>query len=117
MGTLVLTAVLCSFAVAQLAAADVHFAALGTWLTAMWQNFWSARLLSELFNIPLSLPVGAWLFGLVSTAPPAGRPALRRPPAFYKALAPYKRLPWLTCGIATGALCALYSLFFCPAIG
>ena len=72
---LVLTVVLCSFAAAQLAAADVHFAALGTWLTAMWQNFWSARLLSELFNILLSLPVGAWLFGLVYGAARTARPA------------------------------------------
>ena len=111
MGTLVLTAVLCSFAVAQLAAADVHFAALGTWLTAMWQNFWSARLLSELFNILLSLPVGAWLFGLVYGAARRDGPPCDGP-TFYKALAPYKRLPRLTCGIATGALCALYSLFF-----
>ena len=111
MGTLVLTAVLCSFAVAQLAAADVHFAALGTWLTAMWQNFWSARLLSELFNILLSLPVGAWLFGLVYGAARRDGPPCDGS-AFYKALAPYKRLPRLTCGIATGALCALYSLFF-----
>lgn len=111
MGTLVLTAVLCSFAAAQLAAADVHFAALGTWLTAMWQNFWSARLLSELFNILLSLPVGAWLFGLVYGAARRDGPPCDGP-AFYKALAPYKRLPRLTCGIATGALCALYSLFF-----
>ena len=111
MGTLVLTAVLCSFAVAQLAAADVHFAALGTWLTAMWQNFWSARLLSELFNILLSLPVGAWLFGLVYGAARRDGPPCDGP-VFYKALAPYKRLPRLTCGIATGALCALYSLFF-----
>jgi len=110
-GTLVLTAVLCSFAVAQLAAADVHFAALGTWLTAMWQNFWSARLLSELFNILLSLPVGAWLFGLVYGAARRDGPPCDGP-TFYKALAPYKRLPRLTCGIATGALCALYSLFF-----
>ena len=111
LGTLVLTVTLCSFAAAQLAAADVHFAALGTWLTAVWQNFWSDRLLSELFNILLSLPVGAWLFGLVSGA--ARRDA---PPCdgltFYKALAPYKRLPRLTCSIATGALCALYGLFF-----
>lgn len=110
-GTLVLTAVLCSFAATQLAAADVHFAALGTWLTAMWQNFWSARLLSELFNILLSLPVGAWLFGLVYGAARRNGPPCDGP-AFYKALAPYKRLPRLTCGIATGALCALYSLFF-----
>ena len=108
---LVLTAVLCSFAAAQLAAADVHFAALGTWLTAMWQNFWSARLLSELFNVLLSLPVGAWLFGLVYGAARRDGPPCDGP-AFYKALAPYKRLPRLTCGIVTGALCALYSLFF-----
>ena len=111
MGTLVLTAVLCSFAAAQLAAADVHFAALGIWLPALWQNFWSARLLSELFNILLSLPVGAWLFGLVYGAARRDGPPCDGP-AFYKALAPYKRLPRLTCGIATGALCALYSLFF-----
>ena len=77
----------------------------------MWQNFWSARLLSELFNILLSLPVGAWLFGLVYGAARRDGPPCDGP-AFYKALAPYKRLPRLTCGIVTGALCALYSLFF-----
>ena len=57
----------------------------------MWQNFWSARLLSELFNILLSLPVGAWLFGLVYGAARRDGPPCDGPD-FYKALAPYKRL-------------------------
>lgn len=111
LGTLVLTVALCSFAAAQLAAADVHFAALGTWLTSLWQNFWSYRLFSELLYLVLSLPVGTWLFGLVSGAARRDAPPCDGP-AFYKALAPYKRLPRLTCSIATGALCGLYGLFF-----
>ncbi len=111
LGTLVLTAALCSFAAAQLAAADVHFAALGTWITAMWQNFWSDRLLSELLYIVFSLPVGAWLFGLVSGAAWRGMPPCDAP-SFYKAMIPLRRLPRATCCIVTGALCGLYGLFF-----
>lgn len=111
LGTLLLTLALCSFAAAQLAAADVHFAALGTRIAALLQNLWSGRLLSQLFYIVLSLPVGAWLFGLVSGAARRGTPPCSGPD-FYKALAPYKRLPRLSGSVVTGALSVLYGMFF-----
>ena len=111
LGTLVLTVVLCSIAAGQLAAADAHFAALGTRLAALWKDLLTDRLMEFAFYFVLSLPVGAWLFGLVSGAARRGAPPCDAP-AFYKALAPLRRLPQLTCCIVTGALSALYGLFF-----
>ena len=110
-GTLVLTVVLCSVAAGQLAAADAHFAALGTRLAALWKDLLTDRLMELAFYFVLSLPVGAWLFGLVSGAARREAPPCDAP-AFYKALAPLRRLPQMTCCIVTGALSALYGLFF-----
>ena len=111
LGTVVLTVVLCSIAAGQLAAADAHFAALGSRLAALWDGLFTDRLVDFAFYFALSLPVGAWLFGLVSGAARRGAPPCDAP-TFYKALAPLRRLPQLTCCIVTGALCALYGLFF-----
>ena len=111
LATLAVTLGLCLFAGAQLAAADAYFSALVRGFARWWENLFSYRLLSTLLYILLSLPVGAWLFGLVSGA--AHREA---PPCtaadFYKKLAPFRLLPNLTACIAVGALCALYGLFF-----
>ena len=111
LGTLMLTVALCSIAAGQLAAADAHFAALGTRLAALWKDLLTDRLMEFAFYFVLSLPVGAWLFGLVSGAARRGAPPCDAL-AFYKVLAPLRRLPQLTCCIVTGALSALYGLFF-----
>ncbi len=95
----------------QLAAADENFAALGKTLLGWWR--WPAWHISEdiLVRVILSIPVGAWLFGLIGGC-------LKRelPPVtgehFYKAVAPWQRLPALTVYLVLGALSGVYALFF-----
>lgn len=102
----------CLYAGAQLAAADPNFAALGSRLTA-WLNALGGRVeLGEfLVYLILSLPVGAWLFGLVAGG-------LRRSEApvsserFFAAIGPWQRLPGVTVCMVLGALCAMYGVFF-----
>lgn len=66
-------------ACATLAGADDNFARLwghlGNWLG---QLFGQDALLANLLIFALSLPVGAWLFGLAAAAPGARRRLLRR---------------------------------------
>lgn len=104
---------LCVYVWGLLGAADANFAALGGWVWRLLGRFelhWHLDgwiLLYFLF----SLPVGAWLFGLVGgslrrEAPPC--PADR----LFDALAPLQKLPGLTVYIIVGALCAVYGLFF-----
>lgn len=110
--TVLVTALLCAVAWGLLAAADPHFAALGKgwtdWLNSLLN---SEKLVSYVVYFLLSLPVGAWLYGLVAGA-------LRRetPPCpadrFYAGLEPLRCLPRVTANVAVGALCAVYTLFF-----
>lgn len=110
--TVLVTLALCAVAWQLLAAVDTHFAALGRALTR-WLTGWldSPSLLQTLLTVLLSLPVGAWLYGLVAgslrrTGPvfPADR--------FFERLQPLRQLPAVTANVAVGALCALYTLFF-----
>ena len=111
LGTVLLTLLLCAIAWGQLSAADAHFAAIGRRFSALWERLLTGDLLSVLVYAVLSLPVGAWLFGLVSGA--AKREAPPCPAdTFYKGLAPFRLLPDLTARLAVGALCALYGVFF-----
>lgn len=111
LGTALLTLLLCAIAWGQLSAADTHFAAIGRRFFAMWEQLFTGRLLSVLVYAVLSLPVGAWLFGLVSGA--AKREAPPCPAdTFYKGLEPFRLLPDLTARLAVGALCCLYGVFF-----
>ncbi|HIZ42696.1 MAG TPA: DUF4173 domain-containing protein [Candidatus Gemmiger excrementigallinarum] len=110
--TAALTLLLCGTAWGLLSAADPNFAAVGQQVQR-----WFATLLDgptvveNLFVFLLSLPVGAWLYGLVAGA-------LRRqtPPCtgerFYAALEPLRVLPAVTANTVVGALCAIYGLFF-----
>ena len=99
-------------ACATLAGADDNFARLwghlGSWLG---QLFGQDALLANLLIFALSLPVGAWLFGL------AGGSARRKAPPvaaeqFYGKLAALPRLPQLMGVLAMAVLCGVYTLFF-----
>ena len=104
-------------ACATLAGADDNFARLwghlGGWLG---QLFGQDALLANLLIFALSLPVGAWLFGL------AGGSARRKAPPvaaeqFYGKLAALPRLPQLMGVLVMAVLCGVYTLFFCRAGG
>ena len=99
-------------ACATLAGADDNFARLwghlGGWLG---QLFGQDALLANLLIFALSLPVGAWLFGL------AGGSARRKAPPvaaeqFYGKLAALPRLPQLMGVLVMAVLCGVYTLFF-----
>ena len=99
-------------ACATLAGADDNFARLwghlGSWLG---QLFGQDALLANLLIFALSLPVGAWLFGL------AGGSARRKAPPvaaeqFYDKLAALPRLPQLMGVLVMAVLCGVYTLFF-----
>ena len=99
-------------ACATLAGADDNFARLwghlGSWLG---QLFGQDALLANLLIFALSLPVGAWLFGL------AGGSARRKAPPvaaeqFYGKLAALPRLPQLMGVLVMAVLCGVYTLFF-----
>ena len=103
---------LCAVAWQLLAAADAHFAALGRRLTR-WLTGWvdGADALEQGLTVLLSLPVGAWLFGLAAGSLRRNGPVF---PAdrFFAGLEPFRRLPAVTANVAVGALCAVYTLFF-----
>ena len=110
--TAALTLLLCGAAWGLLSAADPNFAAVEQqvqrWLATLLDG---PTVVENLFVFLLSLPVGAWLYGLVAGA-------LRRqtPPCtgdrFYAALEPLRVLPAVTANTVVGALCAIYGLFF-----
>lgn len=106
--SVVLALLLCGVAWGQLAAADPHFAALGDRFLKLF-DFNIDELV--VIKLVLSLPVGAWLFGLVGGA-------MRRnvPPhteaGFYRWLARAPHLPASTGLLVPGALCVVYALFF-----
>ena len=92
---------------------DTAFGAfIGRWLR--WPQLSDrqfARLVGDIFTLLLSLPVGAWLFGLVGGALRRTRPPLAEGDV-YRALGRAPRLPALTGQLAVGGLCAVYALFF-----
>lgn len=110
--TIVITLLLCTMAGSLLCAADANFAALGRRVSRWVALLLDAHSLGEnLLVLLLSLPVGAWLYGLVAGAlrrskPPCG--AAR----FFALLEPVRMLPAVTANVAVGALCLLYGVFF-----
>lgn len=110
--TALITLLLCSTAWGLLSAADPNFAAVGRqarlWLSSLLNG---PSMVENFVVFLLSLPVGAWLYGLVAGS-------LRRQEApwagerFFKALEPLRVLPSVTANIAVGALCVVYGLFF-----
>ena len=108
--TVLLTLAVFALAWSQLSAADRHLAEISHWLTG-WFRFTDYELLNPLFWFLFSLPVGAWLFGLLSGCLRREQPPVT-PAAFHAWLAPLRRLPRLTAHAVMGALCALYGLVF-----
>lgn len=111
LGSVAVTLVLCVIVWGQLAAVDETFAAIGRQLLRGLDIF-SWRLTTEdTIHIVLSLPVGAWLYGLT-----AGSLKRKEAPCtaqgFYTWLAPLQKLPRFTVCLTMGALCAVYTLFF-----
>lgn len=111
-GTALLTLVLCAVAWGLLAAADANFAALGQRVSDWWNDLLNnIKFVDTMMYLLFSLPVGAWLYGLVGGS-------LRRetPPVtaaqWDAALTKQRFLPRTTATIAVGALCGVYALFF-----
>lgn len=101
-------AAVCIFAWGQLAGVDATFARLGE---GVFQWLHNLLALDTVMVFILSLPVGAWLFGLIG-----GSLSHTRPPFPEKTLnaglAALPRLPVSTGYLVPGALCAVYALFF-----
>lgn len=110
--TVVVTMMLCGTAWGLLSAADANFAAVGRdfnrWLDGLLD---SNKVFEYAVNFLLSLPVGAWLYGLV-----AGSLRRETPPCpadtFFRLLEPLRKLPAVTANVAVTGLCAIYTLFF-----
>ena len=117
LATAVLTLALCGTAWGLLAAADANFAALGQSVADWWNSLLNnIKYIDTLMYILLSLPVGAWLYGLVFGA-------LRRtePPTTAAqctaALEHARIVPRSTATVAVAALCGVYALFFAVQAG
>ena len=110
--TALVTLLLCGTAWQLLSAADANFAALGREVNG-WLNrlFDGRQFLEFILYFLLSLPVGAWLYGLVAGSLHREAP-LCTGERFFAGLAPLRRLPAMTSGVAVGALCVIYTLFF-----
>ena len=117
LATVALTLALCGTAWGLLAAADANFAALGQSVADWWNSLLNnIKFIDTLMHILLSLPVGAWLYGLVFGA-------LRRtePPTTAAqctaALEHARIVPRSTATVAVAALCGVYALFFAVQAG
>ena len=115
--TAAVTLALCGVAWGLLAAADANFAALGQQVSDWWNRLLNnVRFIDQLMYILPSLPVGAWLYGLVFGA-------LRRtePPTTAAqctaALEHARIVPRSTATVAVAALCGVYALFFAVQAG
>lgn len=115
--TALLTLALCAVAWGLLAAADANFAALGKRVSDWWDSLLdNVRLVDTGMYLLLSLPVGAWLYGLVLGS-------LRRtePPTTAAqctvVLEKGRLLPRVTAVAAVTALCGVYALFFAVQAG
>lgn len=99
----------CLVAWNQLAGVDATFARLVQWMSG-WLS-WSGPDLDTVMLLILSLPVGAWLFGLAGgglrrSGPPLPVTLLQR------GLDTLPRLPVSAGYLVPGALCLVYALFF-----
>lgn len=117
LATAVLTLAVCGAAWGLLSAADANFDALGQGVADWWNDLLNnVRFADTTMYFVLSLPVGAWLYGLVFGA-------LRRtePPTTAAqctaALEKCRILPGMTAIIVVAALCGVYALFFAVQAG
>ena len=107
--TVLLTLTVFALAWSQLSAADRYLAEISRWVTGWFcvtEDF-----INRLFYFVFSLPVGAWLFGLLSGSLRREQPPIT-PAAFHARLQPLRRLPRYTAHAVMGVLCGLYGLFF-----
>ena len=115
--TAAVTLALCGVAWGLLAAADANFAALGQQVSDWWSRLLNnVRFIDRLMYILLSLPVGAWLYGLVG-----GSLRRKAPPATAQQCAAVlencRIVPRTTAVAAVMALCGVYALFFAVQAG
>ena len=107
--TVLFTLTVFALAWSQLSAADRHLAEISRWFTGWFcvtEDF-----INRLFYFVFSLPVGAWLFGLLSGCLRREQPPVTLA-AFHAGLQPLRRLPRYTAHAVMGVLCGLYGLFF-----
>ena len=110
--TAAVTLALCGVAWGLLAAADANFAALGQQVSDWWGRLLNnVRFIDQLMYILHSLPVGAWLYGLVG-----GSLRRKAPPTTAQQCAAVlencRIVPRTTAVAAVMALCGVYALFF-----
>lgn len=115
--TAAVTLALCGVAWGLLAAADANFAALGQQVSDWWSRLLNnMRFIDQLMYILLSLPVGAWLYGLVG-----GSLRRKAPPTTAQQCAAVlencRIVPRTTAVAAVMALCGVYALFFAVQAG
>ena len=108
---------LCGVAWGLLAAADANFAALGQQVSDWWSRLLNnVSFIDRLMYILLSLPVGAWLYGLVG-----GSLRRKAPPTTAQQCAAVlencRIVPRTTAVAAVTALCGVYALFFAVQAG
>lgn len=104
-----LAVALAGVACTWLAAAEPHFAALVKDFGRLFDWHWVDASLVTYFVF--SLPVGAWLYGLVANSLRRAAPPVPQA-RFYAWLATAPRLPAAAGVLVPGALCAVYALFF-----
>ncbi len=115
--TAAVTLALCGVAWGLLAAADANFAALGQQVSDWWGRLLNnVGFIDRLMYILLSLPVGAWLYGLVG-----GSLRRKAPPTTAQQCAAVlencRIVPRTTAVAAVTALCGIYALFFAVQAG
>ena len=108
--TVLLTLTVFALAWSQLSAADRHLAELSNWV-AGWVCITNDEFINQLFWFLFSLPVGAWLYGLLSGCLRQDQPPVTSS-AFHTGLQPLRKLPRYTAHSVMGTLCGLYLLFF-----
>ena len=115
--TAAVTLALCGVAWGLLAAADANFAAQGQQVSDWWGRLLNNEsFIDRLMYILLSLPVGAWLYGLVG-----GSLRRKAPPTTAQQCAAVlencRIVPRTTAVAAVIALCGVYALFFAVQAG
>lgn len=115
--TAVIAVILALFAAAQLSAASTSFAAIGDRLSDFFGTFSMDRFLTDVLPyLILSIPVGAYLYGLVAGCLTDSPKALTRA-SWERGTRPLRIFPEASWNLILGALLAVYALFFALAGG
>lgn len=100
------------FAWAQLSAADANFAGIAGSLSGLLQNWMQKLNADTVIRLILSIPVGAWLFGLVAGSLKRNGTAPITEKQFAEGTVGARRVPPMAAAIPMVTLCAIYLLFF-----